>query len=280
MTMAFEFGKFLENPDALYMLAGAGSAFAGKDNPMGMLGKMTMAGIAADNQRKFMSAILGLGGDIKLNKDKVTINAPPSAFQTGDPSKLATGQGAQGVVAPAAPEATPTSGGQSSAGNPTLGSLGSSEGISLAGLSPEDIRGALQIGLASQEIQRKRLSDIDQGAYWTEMAKNQKMLRDVQMAKAENVDTRTTEIKNYEYAVGQGFKGSIVDFKKSMESMPNSYQEWQLTDRSVPYGKWLMDKAKAGALTIDESVIKQRRLEEDKNKIALKGQGFQDDLDR
>lgn len=252
--MAFELGKFLENPDVLYMMAGMGSAMAGKDNPFGAsAGLLTMAGIKAENQRKLLAEILGQGGDIKMNKDKVTINAPPGAFQTADPSKLATGQGAQGVAAPApAPGATPTAGGSAATPNHSVG-LPDFSKISLAGLTPEDIRGALQIGLASEEIKRKSIADASQSKYWEEMAETQGIYRRAMADKASvPPDTRTSEIKNYEYAVSQGFKGDMIAFKKDMESMPNSWQEWNLTDKSVPYGKWIMDRARAGAINLGE----------------------------
>ena len=60
--MDFDIAGLLSNPDVLYMMAGLGGAI-GKDNPFAVAaGNMTQQGIAAQNQKKLLAALLGQGG--------------------------------------------------------------------------------------------------------------------------------------------------------------------------------------------------------------------------
>jgi hypothetical protein len=183
--MDFDIAGLLSNPDVLYMMAGLGGAI-GKDNPFAVAaGNMTQQGIAAQNQKKLLTALLGQGGAPKaegtteglggwdqfakeLGLPPGFINKEGTKFSTDGKNmniSMPSPSGQSGTPSLNMASATPSSGGQQDIINPSSGLLGDLSGLSLAGLKPEDINKAITLGLTGADLERKKVSDLLQGRY-------------------------------------------------------------------------------------------------------------------
>jgi hypothetical protein len=166
----------LENNMVLYYLNALGSGLAGPDDPMQQVGAVTKQTIAAQSQMNLIKKFLSGGGNLSQKEGKINYTGDVSAFLTGDEKS------ALGTVAPSAltedvgnlykPKAAPGGGGMDAsklmlmnllgggnALNPSDSSLDVS-GADLVGLTPENITQALQLKLAKESLEQKKLSDI------------------------------------------------------------------------------------------------------------------------
>ena len=280
--MDFDIAGLLSNPDVLYMMAGLGGAI-GKDNPFAVAaGGMTQQGIAAQNQKKLLMALLGQGGGAKAGEsvgfgyDKVSkqfLGADPTTKISSD-GKTATFTGPVGAFegfgggSPSpTPTATPPSGGQPGIINPSVGLPGDLSGLSLAGLKPEDINKAITLGLTGADLERKKVSDLYQNQYWQALvearreatgAKN--VLAPVEIPGVGQVSLdqfKALPSKTQAYAYAMYLRkqnGQTMISPEEFERQSDTNSTMQLIDRAnrdPVFKKGLMEYKQAGATNIN-----------------------------
>ena len=231
----------LENKLLLYYLNELGSGLADEGDPMQKVAGATRQNIATQNYMNLIKQMLAGGGKFSMDKDKFKLDAPSTLL--GDVSGLSKQQQTPFAGAPAGMSMN-APGEQLETKedrlkhmflNPSASPLDISS-ADLAGLTPENISQALQLKLTSEELERKRLSDI------------YKM-----MQPAEAKDTRTTKVKTYEYAKEQGYKGSFVDFQNISETTHKKDYDEAVKDGYVgSFNNWMLEMAKAGAINLGE----------------------------
>jgi len=248
-----------------YFAASFGQGLMNPDDPMQQVAGATKQTIATKSYMDMVKQMLAGGGKFSMDKDKFKLDAP-SALLGDDLFKDAPAGTA--MNAPTGTGTASTPGGGDGTGmdmsklmmlnllgggtlNPSASPLNIS-GVSLAGLTPENISQALQLKLMSEEVGRKKLSDI------------YKMM---QPTKVE--DPRTTKIKNYEYYKTQeelaGRKAKSIE-----EWDAGLVRERRLYDEAVasgmikeenPFHEWLFDLRKAGrdVISIGEQAVQRGR---------------------
>ena len=224
----------------MYFLSGAGKSLSEEGSLADVMGGMTQQQIRAKSQMKLIQQLLAGGGKLNMDKEKMNISAPMSAFKGGgmedfDPMGGGEVPGGGMTMAP-----TPTP--QYDLLNPsqTLPGIGD---VSLAGLTSEDISQAFQLKLGTEEIRRKKLSDL------------------MTYAGAAGKDTRTALQKNYEYAKQQGFEGGIADFKYASETAHMKNYEYYVSQEQraetpekeiLSFNDWMLGMARAGGINLGD----------------------------
>jgi hypothetical protein len=250
---------------------------------------VTQQNIAAQNYAKLLKKMLESGGDVKVNKDKVTINYPTNAAdgslnplsstgQAGTPGLASGDRGTSGenlrqLNAPST--ATATLGGNLVAPNPSSSPL-DIPASDLAGLTPQDISAALGFKMKAEELGQQKIMDV---------AKNIIAERRLEIEQAKlGEEKQTADIKNYQYAVSQGYKGSFADFKNSTDTTTIKDYEYAVRQGyKGSYQDWRTEIAKAGGtnISIGEKVETARALGEVKNKAWFTSpEGMMADLDK
>lgn len=247
----------MENKLFLQYLSGAGAAIGGEGSFAAGLDQITQQNIAAQNYQKMvgkqrtaaktrhqeyismMKELLGGGAKINMDKDNVSIKAPSALFggEEGMSSMIGGGTpAASGVGGSAADQEFKTL-------NPSTSPLDVS-GADLAGLTPQNISQALQLGMAGEEMDRRKFSDLMEMAY--------------KFGTFEPRDDRTAKIRNYEYYTAQ---------EKAASRTPKSIEKWdagllkekRLYEEAVlpaeredyPFDEWLLDWRKLGGVNIN-----------------------------
>jgi hypothetical protein len=76
-----------------------------------------------------------------------------------------------------------------------------------------------------------------------------------------NKENQTTEMKNYEYAIKQGYTGGFMEFKDAAETThKKDYDEAVKTGYKGTFNTWLTDMAKAGAINLGDLMKKESEL--------------------
>jgi len=299
--MDFDIAGLLANPDVQYMMAGLGGAI-GKDNPFAVAaGNMTQQGIAAQNQKKLLMALLGQGGVAKTGEsigsgyDKISkqfLGADPTTKISSD-GKTATFTGPVGAFegfgggSPSpTPTATPPSGGQQGIINPSVGLPGDLSGLSLAGLKPEDINKAITLGLTGADLERKKVSDLYVNAYHQALVNEKIAARGAKDVLApvnvpgvgqiplEQFKAMPTETKAYAYAMHlrqQNGQGMISPEQFKREASPDAMI--RLIERAGSDPKFMADLVKvkqAGAMNLGDLGTKQEQTNAINNFDSLK----------
>ena len=301
--MDFDIAGLLSNPDVLYMLAGAGKALSAQSgNATGAaVGDMTQQGITAQNQMKFIQALLGKGGGTKAGETvgsgfdkiqkqfldahdltKVSSDGKTATF-TGPPSAFESLSG-RGGIAPTAPQApmqtsalTPQVGGQPGILNPSVGLPGDLSGLSLAGLKPEDINKAITLGLTGADLERKKVSDLYQNQYWQELIKEKALARGAKDVSAPvgggltlaQYNSYPSDVKAHLYVnYLRGQSGQSPMSFEQFKQQTDTNSTMQLIDRANSDSKFnekLMEYRKAGAMNFNEAGARQEQHEIIKN---------------
>jgi len=253
------------------LLAGAGASLSPGSAPVA---NMVVGQMATKNYGKMISDLLAGGGKLSADAENVSIKAPTNAFAgmlgTGNPSSytpsnqglptLQQRMGGAGVQTPTNVSA-PGQGAVTGTGglarivmsllgggvNPTSSPLA---GANLVGLTPEHINSAMKLKMMQDQLAGERVKTI---------------LGSLQKPK----DERTSDIKNYEYAVSQGFKGSFEDFKTLTSTAGiKDYEYARSQGYEGTYEQWKTDIAKAGSsqINIGESAF-TRQVAVDKAKV-------------
>ena len=264
----------LANNKLLWQYLAAASNDIGSGKPIGAnVNAVTQQNIAAQNYAKMLQKLLAGGGKVSMDKESVTIKHPVTAGnplgeggQAGTPG-LATGdRGPAGENAPVPPSQTnpaPASNQALSLGalNPSASPLGDFSGSDLAGLTPQDISSALGLKLKVQDMENSSV---------TEAARNVLAQRKLEIEQAKlGQEKDTADVKNYQYAVAQGYKGSFMEFKNSAETTTvKDYEYAKSQGYTGSYEQWRTEIAKAGGTNISIDT----KTEEMKAKNKLSGQ--------
>lgn len=122
----------------------------------------------------------------------------------------------------------------------------------LAGLTPEMISQALQFKFQKDQMSRQSVNDLVDRIY-------KGALTEQALASAEKMrnppikDTRTSDIKNYEFAQNQGFTGSFEDWQTTDTADWKDYQKAKGEGYQGNFYKWQKEMAAlSGGLTLDE----------------------------
>ena len=264
----------MENKLFLQYLSGTGAAMVGEGSFAAGLNQITQQNIAAQNYQKMvgkqqtaaqkrhqeyismMKELLGGGAKVSMDEKTTSIKMPSKLLggEEGLSSLIAGGDfTASGVGGGAAQQEFKTL-------NPSTSPLDVS-GADLAGLTPQNISQALQLGFTGEELERRKFSDVMEMAY--------------KFGTFEPREDRTPLQRNYEYAQVQGFEGSLVDFKNTSET--THMKDFKAAKKSGYKGKfhdWLLEMTKAGAINLGEFAAKKEITEEVKRKSFFKTPKF------
>jgi len=151
-------------------------------------------------------------------------------------------------------------------------------GGDLVGLSPKEIASALQFKFAQDELGEKSIGNLVDMIYKSKLIEK----ADADIASDTPVFTipgtnigltakqyldwkklsdekKTSTIKDYEYAKGQGFTGSIMDFKNSDETGQwKDYQRAKDEGYEGNFHQWRIELAKAGAVSIGDLTAREQ----------------------
>jgi hypothetical protein len=120
----------------------------------------------------------------------------------------------------------------------------------LAGLTPQDISSAIGLKMHQDELGRKKVSDIIDMMYKSEQLGASRIKSSIDLYKALKED-ETAEMKNYNYAVKSGFKGSFMDFKDAARTThQKDYDEAVRGGYKGSFNTWLLQMQRAGASNI------------------------------
>lgn len=256
--------SLLENKLLLQYMAAAGQDI-GQGQPIGSnVNAVTQSNIAAQNYAKLLKQLLEGGGKLNMDKENISLKAPIGAFRGPSARNLASVSGQldttnvtpSETIARTEPQLQQSQtdllstllSGNLGVINPS-GSPLDINPADLAGLTPTDISQAVGIRL-SRDAMIQRQQEAMQAQQASMMAA---------MAK----DTRTADVKNYEYAVGQGFSGTFQDFKQSTSTASQKDYEYAVSQGyEGTFQQWLTDIAKAGAtkISLGEQVEKKKAL--------------------
>jgi len=301
-----DLSNLLQNKLLLQYLAGAGADIA-SGQPIGQnVSAITQQNIAAQNMMGLLAKMLAgevpEGGKITIDNKGTKIQVPKMQSQqqlAAEGSQLPGGSGVDWTK----PENIAK---LSSFLRPSEGQLGNISPGDLAGLSTADITQALQGALAVKEFGRKRLRDIADALYKQKIMDYYDVLigretpsvtipgTDIKLTRKEFLDwyktatkdERTAAIKNYEYALQQGFKGSFEQFMdraKTTHQKDYEYyvtQERQMGREPKPFNEWMLDVAKAGGLSIGEIVGRKKALAEVAGQLYFKDPKWVNDVER
>jgi hypothetical protein len=297
--MDFDIAGLLANPDFQYMLAGIGAAGGqAYNNPFAQaVGGITQQGIGAKNQAALLARLLGQGGKgggfgvndsekrlqefLKANPENKMTNDGSKITLSGVPSAFDSFIGGGGSPTPSA---TPSSGGQSSILNPSVGLPGDLSGLSLAGLKPDDVNKAITLGLTGADLERKKVSDLIQSKYYEELIAERRAARGAKDVSAPIGDGLSlaqfnaypSDVKAHLYAnhlrkqSGQA-PISFEQFKQQSDTN-STMQLIDRANRDPEFKKGLMEYKQAGATNINlgDKAALQRQTNAINNFDALK----------
>ncbi len=195
-----------------------------------------------------ISKTLAGGGKVSIDNKNFNLTGPTHLLGTGKDnsanqvSQLPDTQSTP--VAPTTPTTQPTQTTQSNT-NP-FANLGPGD---LAGLTPAMISNALS-----------QSTNINQTTPTYSVPGLDAKLTRAEYIKAKSTQPKkTNEIKNYEYAVNQGFKGSSIDFKNAAETTHMKDYKAAVKDGGYTgdFNSWLYDMAKAGAINLGDIVARK-----------------------
>jgi len=245
----FSWGSLFSNPLVLQMMASMGESLD-PEGPAGAMGRVGKEWIRNQSQMKMMEKLLGGGAKIAMDGDKTSITGGSSLLGDLSVDVSETKEGkltdpnafsnyikkmqSQGVGAGAEP---------SRAINPFVSSQPGTSLADLAGLRGEDINQAMQLMLGQRDISRKSVADIYDAMYKMGILREQQRLTTAQVGektpsikvpgtdivltrkeyvdwyKAASKDQRTSAIKDYEYAVSQGYQDTFEDWATQMKKL-------------------------------------------------------------
>lgn len=119
----------------------------------------------------------------------------------------------------------------------------------LAGLNPQDIGRALEGAMGVESLKQRKFSDVIDAMY-------KKSLMDKYRSEDKDRE-RTAAIKNYEYAVQQGYKGNFADWEKDTKTThQKDYDAAKEGGYRGSFHEWLLDvnRASAPSIRIGEKV--------------------------
>jgi len=242
--------NIFQNKLFLQYLSGLGGAMSA-GQPVGpAINNITQQNIRSQNMMKMLQQLLGPDGSkATFSNAGINLTIPKENAMVADTLK--------GTASPATP--IPSQGGGSVVSNPFTGNFSVPD---LAGLTSQDIASALGIKMRQDEL---------------------KLNREVEKAAAEataNKDTTPNEVKLYQYAVDQGYKGSFIDFKNS--SVPILYKEYKEAVKDPRFNKWLLKQKRAGAtkISLGEKINERKAMSELEGQLYFNNPKWTEDIDK
>lgn len=235
-----------------YLSAAGQDIGAGK--PLGAnVNAATQKNLAAQSQAKMLQKILAGGGKISMDGQKFNISGHPDLLKEGGAmgggEATGTGAGTKPGSAPAETTNTPQTGtsimsqilGGNTTPNPTASPLGNITANDLVGLTPENISGALALKQNQDKLSQESVNSQFDNLY--------------KLAQAQSVagNTRdTAEIKNYQYAVKNGFKGTFEEWKNTTDTATQKDYEYAVKQGyKGTYQEWRLELARASGTNIN-----------------------------
>jgi len=257
-------------PMLLQYLSAAGQDI-GAGKPIGAnVNAATQKNLAAQSQTKSLQKILAGGGKITQDGKGFTITGgnhllEQGVFGGGASESAGTGASTGAGSAPGATTNIPTLNsmiGQTLSGNTTINPpaspLGNINASDLVGLTPENISQALALGQNQEKLTQEGVN-----------SQYDNMLKQAQADNLTSGGKDTADIKNYQYAVKNGFKGTFEDWKNAAETA--SIKEYQFAvSQGYPrsYPEWKMELAKASGTNIN---LNERKLEYQRDEARQAG---------
>jgi len=279
-----DWASLFTNPMSGSYISQLGAMLGGEGSVASGLNQLNQANFSSQNFNNMLKQMLAGGGKMSVDKDNFSLKAPSNAMAgmlgTGNLSSYTpSNQGLPTMkdrIGGAAPVADGGQGGGSQLANmggllqllnPSVGQSDSYpdfDSADLVGLTPDMMAKALQMKMMNQELGQKRVSDLMK--YLSDQ-------QDYQIALAKLGDEKKpTLVKEYEYAVDNGFKGTIADWKTL--DTPSSVSEWKEAVRGGydgNYAQWKLEMAKAGGthISIGEKAETARALGEVKQELDV-----------
>lgn len=270
-------GNLFQNKLFLQYLAGAGQdLMSGKP---GNVNAITQQNIQSQNLMKMLKQMLGPDGTKgTFDNTGMTLKVPTESISD---TLQGTGQGGvwEGMAPPWNPAATTNAGNATPAqalksipgmgGASTINPFESSQPINpadLAGLTSQDIMSAMGVKLHKDELERKSINDVMDMVYKTATL---------------NKEKDTAEMKNYEYAVKDGFKGTFMEFKDAAKTEHMKDYEGALKGGyKGSFDQWMLDMRKAGAtrITLGEKVEEKKAMSELGGQLYFNNPKWTEDL--
>jgi len=305
--------NLLQNKLLLQYLAGAGADIA-SGQPIGQnVNAITQQNIAAQNMMGLLAKMLA--GKVPEG-GKITIDNKGTKIQVPNNVQSETSATVQNDMLKDMISGSQMAGGSHidwtkqeninklSALRPSFGQPSNIAPEDLAGLTTADISQALRGALAVKEFGRKRLSDIVDALYKQKIMSYYDTLigretpsitipgTDIKLTRKEFLDwyktatkdERTAAIKNYEYALQRGFKGTFEQFMdraKTVHQKDYEYyvdQERQMGREPKSFNEWMLDLAKAGGLSIGEIIGRKMALTDIAGELYFKDPKWIDDV--
>ena len=252
--------NIFQNKLFLQYLSGLGGAInAGQ--PIGpAINNITQQNIQSQNIMNMLQQLLGPDeSKATFSKAGINLTIPKENAMVADTLK-GTASPAQNI-APASPTPIPSQRDGSVISNPFTGNFSASD---LAGLTPQDIISVLGMKMRQEELKFNREAN--------------KAASEAASKAALNKDTTPNEVKLYQYAVGQGYKGSFVDFKNS--GIPNPYKEYEAAVKNPRFNKWLLEQKRAGAtnISLGEKINERKAMSELEGQLYFNNPKWTEDI--
>ena len=295
--------NLIQNKLLLQYLAAAGSDIAA-GRPIGEnVNLVTQQNISAQNFMNLLSKMLS--GEVPRG-GKITMDDKGMKLQIPNLSKTPTSQ-----ELAIAGSKLPGGSGIDWTNPSNLGRLGALlnpsaspaiSGAELAGLTPETISQALSGALNAKALEQKKLRDIADAMYKEKLMEYYDTLigektpsvtlpgTNIKLTRKEFLDwyeqatkdERTAAIKNYEYAVERGYKGSFTDFLDAAKTAhQKDYERAKSEGYEGTFHEWMLEMSRAGALDLPEFIKRREATEDVKSKKYFSSpKGLAKDVER
>lgn len=261
MSKLLSMGKSaLQNPQVQQILSATGANLAGPGSLAESWNDITQQRIATQSYAKVLSKILN--GEIEGGKFEISDKGTKIQFpnQKGGTSEL----GSVGDTSGLGVEGTPNAG-MFKVANPFSPSQSGISAADLTGLTPQDISSAFQDTLSVEALKQKRVRDVIDMIY--------------KFNKMQNTDTAA--IKNYKYAVRDGYTGSFEEFQRdSKTTHQKDYEEAVAGGYEGSFNEWLLQMRRAGAtrISLGEKLTEKKAIGELKGQLYFKDPKSSSDL--
>lgn len=230
--------NLLQNKLFLSMLSGAGEALQAGEPISAGINPVVQQSIKSQNFAKLLAQALGRD-DLKMSLDtgKISLSGSPGSLLDGGTSLTPNATGGANPLSTGGTEATPVGSFGGNVLNPSSSPLGTLTASDLAGLTPQDIATVIGISQKQEELGQT-------GA-----------LRQAQVVKARQAPKPSSEIQAYTLAQGQGFTGSLIDFRNSATTAhQKDYQAAIQGGYEGDFNTWMIEMARAGAINLGEVI--------------------------
>lgn len=282
---------FLMSDQGRMLMANAGEALNPNTKPVN---DMTRQQIQTENQMDLMKNLLSgnvPGGKATIDDKGMKIDIPKSMLsQEGmnAPAGIGTSQDTK-MTGQMSTTPQLQQQGQSQLSNQNLKDFASLLGgnspfdfsqisnADLTGLTPQNVQNAINTALAVKASGQQKVKDVVDMKYKQALI-NQARANTAQTLAPEQ-ESRTSAVKNYEYAVDQGFDGTFKEFQETAKTAhQKDYERAKDEGYDGSFHDWLleMNESQRDKITIGEKVSEREKA---KSTAYLQSPKFQKDLE-